>query len=86
MTENGDKTKSEMNGKENGKANGDLESEDHEEYQYLNLIKRLIEKGAVKTDRTGTGTHSIFGTQMRFSLRDGRINTFFPIDFCANYR
>ena len=57
---------------ENEKApNSIMESEEHEEYQYLKLIKKIIDKGNVKTDRTGVGTHSIFGTQMRFSLRDG---------------
>lgn len=43
------------------------------EYQYLNLLRRVIDHGAKKTNRTETPTRSLFGPQMRFSLKNGVI-------------
>ena len=45
----------------------------HDEWQYLDLMRRIWEEGDERMDRTGVGTRSIFGTQLRFDLADERV-------------
>lgn len=45
----------------------------HPEWQYLDLMRRIWEEGDERVDRTGIGTRSIFGTQLRFDLGDDRV-------------
>lgn len=46
----------------------------HQEYEYLNLLQYILENGEEKSDRTGTGTISVFGVQMTFD-----ISSYFPL-------
>lgn len=45
----------------------------HWEWQYLDLMRRIWEQGDERIDRTGVGTRSIFGAELRFDLSDGRM-------------
>jgi len=44
-----------------------------DEQQYLDHIKKILEKGHKKMDRTRVGTLSLFGIQMRYNLMDGNL-------------
>ncbi|MDP3368921.1 MAG: thymidylate synthase, partial [Brevundimonas sp.] len=44
---------------------------DHPEWQYLNLLRDILDNGSRRDDRTGTGTLGVFGRQMRFDLSMG---------------
>jgi len=58
------------NGAPNGCKQDTVNNE--EEIQYLELIRKIMSTGSKRGDRTGTGTLSLFGAQMRFSLRDNK--------------
>lgn len=45
----------------------------HPEYQYLDLLEQVLERGDERVDRTGVGTRSLFGTTVRFDLSDGTV-------------
>ncbi len=52
-------------------ANPNPAAADHWEWQYLHLMRRIWEQGDERIDRTGVGTRSVFGTQLRFDLSGG---------------
>lgn len=45
----------------------------HWEWQYLDLMRRIWDQGDERVDRTGVGTRSVFGAQIRFDMADGRV-------------
>lgn len=51
----------------------DSDRQPHWEWQYLDLMRRVWDEGDERRDRTGVGTRSIFGAQMRFDLSDDRM-------------
>lgn len=55
------------------------QSVEHEERQFLNLIDKIINHGYQKEDRTGVRTHSLFGEQMRYSLRNGKLPQLYAV-------
>ncbi|MEO5587575.1 MAG: thymidylate synthase [Novosphingobium sp.] len=51
----------------------DSSARSHWEWQYLDLMRRIWEQGDERIDRTGIGTRSVFGAELRFDLADGRM-------------
>lgn len=47
------------------------ENQRHEEHQYLDAVREVLERGEERDDRTGVGTLALFGRMMRFSLENG---------------
>ncbi|KAF5355567.1 hypothetical protein D9758_006341 [Tetrapyrgos nigripes] len=65
-----------MSAQQNGtpQVNGNAVETSHDEHQYLNLIRRVMDTGEVRADRTGTGTVSIFAPpNLRFSLANSTL-------------
>lgn len=53
-----------------------MAEKDHDEFQYLEEIERILQSGEGRKDRTGVGTLATFGTTMRYDLRDGTLPLF----------
>jgi len=67
------------NSGDSNRATDVSQSVEHEECQYLNHIDKIIKHGFKKNDRTGVGTYSLFGAQMRYSLRNGKLPMLYAV-------
>tara|TARA_B100000902_G_C27314505_1_gene920412 strand:+ start:2001 stop:3587 length:1587 start_codon:yes stop_codon:yes gene_type:complete len=69
-SENNNENNNEVNNNSDISYKKDIDFLNHEEENYLNLMLNIVQNGIERKDRTGTGTISLFGTQLKYDLSD----------------